>query len=48
MDRHSLKSNDELLKQFIKMRKWSKPTYEQMMEYLEIYSELTIRGAISD
>jgi hypothetical protein len=39
-------STGELKERWGKMRKWKKPTYEQMMEYLHIYSELELRGAL--
>lgn len=44
MDNHSLKSTAELREQWNKMRNWKKPTYEQMIDYIHIYSELEIRG----
>ena len=43
MENLSLKSHKELQERINKMRKWKKPTYEQMMEYLTIYSEICIR-----
>lgn len=46
MDRHSLMSDGELRDKFYKMRKWKKPTYDQVMEYLHLYSELEYRNAL--
>lgn len=46
MDNLSLKSTAELRERWERMRKWKQPTYEQMMEYLHLYSELEIRGAL--
>lgn len=44
VDNLSLKSTDELRERWERMRKWKKPTYDQMMEWMHIYSELEIRG----
>jgi hypothetical protein len=46
MEHVSSISTGELKERWEKMRKWKKPTYDQMMEYLRIYSELEIRNAI--
>lgn len=46
MEHVSSISTGELQERWEKMRKWKKPTYEQMMEYLRIYSELAVRGAV--
>ena len=46
MEHVSSISTGELKERWEKMRKWKKPTYEQMMYYLRIYSELEMRGAL--
>lgn len=46
MEHVSSTSTNELLSQWNKMRKWKKPTYSQLMDYLHIYSELEIRRAL--
>ena len=46
MDNVSSISTEQLLEKFYKMKNWSKPTYQQMMEYMRIYSELEIRNAL--
>ena len=46
MEHVSSISTGEPKERWEKMRKWKKPTYEQMMEYLRIYSELELRGAL--
>jgi hypothetical protein len=43
MENLSLKSDKEIQNRINKMRKWKKPTYEQMMEYLYLYSEISFR-----
>jgi len=43
MEHVSSISTGELKKRWERMRKWKKPTYDQMMEYLRIYSELELR-----
>ena len=44
MENNSLKSTNELRKELNAMRKWKKPSHEQLMVYLSVYSELEIRG----
>lgn len=46
MDNVSSISTEQLLEKFYKMKNWSKPTYEQLMEYMRIYSELEMRNAL--
>lgn len=44
----STKSTPELVKRWLKMRTYSKPTHDQLMMYLRIYSELEYRNAVPD
>jgi len=46
MEHVSSISTGELKERWERMRKWKKPTYDQMMEWLRIYSELEYRDAI--
>lgn len=46
MENLSSKSTKELEQLWNKMRKWKKPTHEQLMDYLQIYSELEYRTGI--
>jgi len=46
MEDVSLKSTSELHSKLNKMRKWRKPTYAQLMDFLHIYSELSIRNEV--
>lgn len=39
-------STPELLTKFKNMRNWQKPTYDQLMAFLHIYSELEFRRAL--
>ena len=39
-------STPELLTKFNKMRNWKQPTYDQLMAFLHIYSELEFRKAL--
>ena len=46
MEHVSLASTDDLLKLWKRMRTWRNPTYSQLMDYLNIYSELSIRNEV--
>ena len=46
MEHVSSISTGELKERWNRMRKWRQPTYEQLMEWLRIYSELEFRGEI--
>lgn len=46
MEHVSSTSTAELRAIMDKMRKWRKPTYSQLMDFLHIYSELSIRNEV--